>query len=215
MLVREPQRAFLSLPEGKRQKILKIATKEFAIKGYAKASLNRMVEKLGIAKGSIYQYFHNKEHLFLYVFSHGVRLAKDILKPIKSQKGNIFEKLSASLKMGILFIQQHPHIYQIYLKILFEDQVPGRKHLLKAIRFYSRDYLLPLLKEAQTKGEIRKDLDLEMTAFMLDAMMERFLQAYSLSYLDTIDVYEVKTESLEKKISIWIDILKRGLSNGK
>jgi len=67
MLVREPQRAFLSLPEGKRQKILKIATKEFAIKGYAKASLNRMVEKLGIAKGSIYQYFHNKEHLFLFL----------------------------------------------------------------------------------------------------------------------------------------------------
>ena len=98
---------------------------------------------------------------------------------------------------------------------MFEDKVPGRKHLLKAIRFYSRDYLLPLLKEAQTKGEIRKDLDLEMTAFMLDAMMERFLQAYSLSYLDTIDIYEAKTESLEKKISIWIDILKRGLSNGK
>jgi len=215
MLEHKPQKTFLSLPEEKRQKIVEIATKEFAIKGYAKASLNRIVEKLGIAKGSIYQYFHNKEHLFLYVFSHGVRLAKDILKPIKSQKGNIFEKLSASLKMGILFIQQHPHIYQIYLKILFEDKVPGRKHLLKAIRFYSRDYLLPLLKEAQTKGEIRQDLDLEMTAFMLDAMMERFLQSYSLSYLDTIDVYEAKTESLEKKISIWIDVLKRGLSNGK
>ena len=61
----KPQKTFLTLPEGKQARLLETATEEFAAQGYQKASINRIVEKLGIAKGSIYQYFRNKEHLFL------------------------------------------------------------------------------------------------------------------------------------------------------
>ncbi|MDL1970934.1 MAG: TetR/AcrR family transcriptional regulator [Candidatus Desulfofervidaceae bacterium] len=211
----KPQKTFLTLPEGKQARLLETATEEFAAQGYQKASINRIVEKLGIAKGSIYQYFRNKEHLFLYVFSYGIRLAKGALKPIKSTEGTIFEKLKASLKAGIRFIQTHPRIYHIYLKILFEDKVPGRERLIKAIRFYSRDYLLPLLQEAQAKGEIRPDIDLEIAAFMLDAIMERFLQAHVLPYLDAAGIYQADMIQLDRLLDAWIDILKRGLGNEK
>jgi len=209
----KPRKTFLALSKEKQTRLLETATEEFAAQGYQKASINRIVEKLGIAKGSIYQYFQNKEHLFLYVFSYGIRLAKQVLKPIKTTEGTIFEKLKASLKAGIRFIQAHPQVYHIYLKILFEDKVPGREQLIKAIRFYSRDYFIPLLAEAQAKGEIRPDIDLEMAAFMLDAMMERFLQAYVLSYLDAVGIYQADIPQLESLLDAWIDILKRGLGN--
>lgn len=208
----QPQKTFFSLAAEKQERLLKVATEEFATQGYQKASINRIVEKLGIAKGSLYQYFRNKEHLFLFIFSQGIYLAKKILKPIKEEKGDVFFKIKTSLKAGIEFIKKHPHIFHIYLKILFEDKVPVRENLLKAIRFYSRDYLLPILEEGKRKGEIREDIDLEMAAFMLDAMIERFLQAHVLPYLDAISIYQADEKVLEKKIDIWIDILKKGLA---
>jgi TetR/AcrR family transcriptional regulator len=51
---------FHNLPFNKQERILDGALSEFAEKGYARASLNSLVARLGIAKGSIFQYFHDK-----------------------------------------------------------------------------------------------------------------------------------------------------------
>ena len=47
--------------------MLTAALTEFADQGYQAASLNRMVAQAGIAKGSLYQYFPNKEGIFAYL----------------------------------------------------------------------------------------------------------------------------------------------------
>jgi AcrR family transcriptional regulator len=44
--------------------ILAAAFEEFAAKGYAEARLDDVAERAGIAKGTIYFYFKNKETLF-------------------------------------------------------------------------------------------------------------------------------------------------------
>lgn len=208
----EPKRTFLALPLEKQRHILETAATEFALKGFQGASLNSIVEKVGIAKGSLYQYFQDKQHLFLYVFDYGIRLAKDALKETKSDEVSVFEQIRSSLVAGFRFVQKHPLIYQTYLKILFENKVPMREKLIGTLRFYSHKYLLPLLEKGQKKGEIRPDIDLEMAAFMLDAMMERFLQAYTLTYLDSIGIYKADDETISKLVDAWIGIIKRGLS---
>ena len=51
---------FLNLPEAKQARIIEAALAEFADKGYPQASLNVIVARSGIAKGSLYQYFTDK-----------------------------------------------------------------------------------------------------------------------------------------------------------
>ena len=55
---------FRQLPPDKQERVLDAALAEFADQGYHQASLNRMVAQAGIAKGSLYQYFPNKEGIF-------------------------------------------------------------------------------------------------------------------------------------------------------
>ena len=55
---------FRHLPPDKQERVLDAALAEFADQGYHQASLNRMVAQAGIAKGSLYQYFPNKEGFF-------------------------------------------------------------------------------------------------------------------------------------------------------
>ena len=58
----EPARpTFLNLPPEKKERVVAAALGEFADKGYQQASLNTMVAASGIAKGSIYQYFKDKQ----------------------------------------------------------------------------------------------------------------------------------------------------------
>ena len=47
------------------QEILDAAFVEFSHHGYAVTTLDRIAERAGVTKGTIYVYFQNKEHLFI------------------------------------------------------------------------------------------------------------------------------------------------------
>src|SRR5580693_7911930 len=47
------------------QEILEAALTEFSRNGYATTTLERIAERAGVTKGTIYVYFENKEHLFI------------------------------------------------------------------------------------------------------------------------------------------------------
>ncbi|MEJ2363811.1 MAG: hypothetical protein P8017_03870, partial [Deltaproteobacteria bacterium] len=98
---------------------------------------------------------------------------------------DFFIRLSKSLRAGVYFIQRYPRIYQIYLKMLFQEDFPFRADLLKTIRLFSMDYLKPIVEEGIRRGELRQGLDPEVAAFFLDAVLDRFLQAYCIAYMDS------------------------------
>ena len=63
-----PLARFESLDESLKMKILDVAKHEFATHGYENASYNKIIQKIGISKGSMYYYFENKEDLFITCF---------------------------------------------------------------------------------------------------------------------------------------------------
>src|SRR5512138_1342747 len=69
-----PEQTVLDLPEAKRKAFLDIALGEFAQNEYNTASVSKIVEKAGIAKGSLYQYFENKQDLFMYLLDVSSRI---------------------------------------------------------------------------------------------------------------------------------------------
>lgn len=60
-----PSETFFRLPEEKRQRILDAAWEEFTRVPYADASINRIILRSSIPRGSFYQYFTDKGDLFL------------------------------------------------------------------------------------------------------------------------------------------------------
>ena len=63
-----PLARFVSLDESLKTRILDVAKQEFATHGYEEASYNKIIQKIGISKGSMYYYFENKEDLFMTCF---------------------------------------------------------------------------------------------------------------------------------------------------
>ena len=64
-----PKQTFFNLPAEKREIIMNAAIEEFADYGLENASTNRIVKNSGIAKGSFYQYFEDKQDVFMHMLA--------------------------------------------------------------------------------------------------------------------------------------------------
>jgi AcrR family transcriptional regulator len=64
---------FSNLDPAKQESILQAAGDEFAKKGYEAASINRIILRSGMSKGSVYYYFEDKADLFATVMERGTK----------------------------------------------------------------------------------------------------------------------------------------------
>ena len=81
-----PTGTFFRLPEEKRSRLMEVAWEEFSNTPYAKVSINRIIQAAQIPRGSFYQYFADKEELFLYM--------------VESLQNSLKEKLTQCLEQG-------------------------------------------------------------------------------------------------------------------
>ncbi|HQN18079.1 MAG TPA: TetR/AcrR family transcriptional regulator [Syntrophobacteraceae bacterium] len=209
-----PRETFKNLENDKQQRILETAVEEFASQGFRQASINRMVQKLGIAKGSIFQYFGTKEGLFHVVFDHAVELVRLSLRQVKQDTAetDFFERIRRSLIAGIRFIDQHPKIYRIYLKMVFQEDFPLRAEFLQQVHLFSAEYLRPLVESGISRGDLRPDIDIDTAVFFLDALMDRFLQAYCVSFLDAgSGLYQAPETEMEQRVEEFVQLIRKGM----
>jgi TetR/AcrR family transcriptional regulator len=205
---------FRHLPVDKQERVLTAALAEFAEQGYQAASLNRVVAKAGIAKGSLYQYFPNKEGVFNYIFKHALKVVRRTLTSVKEEtlEENFFVRLERSLLAGVSFSREHPKVFSLYLKIQFDKNMPFRDEFLAAVRRHAAEYFASLVRRAQARGELRPGVPKDALLFLLDAMFDRFLQAVAVPALDvTLDLHRATDEVIHKHIRELISLLREGL----
>jgi AcrR family transcriptional regulator len=209
-----PRETFTNLENEKQQRILDTAVDEFSSHGFRQASVNRIVQKLGIAKGSIFQYFGNKEGLFEFIFRHAVELVRKSLRQVKQETADsdFFERIRRSLHAGIHFIDRHPRIYRIYLKMIFQEDFPLRAEFVQQVHLFSAEYLRPHVERGIERGELRADLNVDMAVFFLDSVMDRFLQAYCVSFLDAgAGLYQAPADEIGSRVDEFIRLLRHGM----
>jgi AcrR family transcriptional regulator len=210
-----PKDTFSNLPVEKRLKIEAALVKEFANKGYQKASLNTVVNSLGIAKGSLYQYFANKESIFLHIFDLFTGMVKRMLRRpsgLESPDIDLWDSVRRTILAGVAFIDQYPEYYQLYLNVLFEHEVPHREELIASVRLFSREYFGPLVAMGQVQGSVNAEAPVAMVVFLIDAALDRLLQGYARSYLDGgLGLAAKDGAGVIAEVDLLIETLKNGL----
>ncbi len=96
----------------KKQAILETATRLFAVKGFKDTSMAELSKMIGIAQGTIFYHFKNKEDLFLAVLE---RTKETFIEEFESYMGN------KEFKNGIEMIEDAVSFY-LYLAGKMEDQ---------------------------------------------------------------------------------------------
>ena len=210
-----PKSTFNNLPLEKQETILRVVLEEFSQNGYRKTSINTIVARLGIAKGSIFQYFEDKEGLFLFILNRSLEKVKQYLRAVReaTTDQDLFSRLEQTLQAGVDFLKSEPQVYRLYLRVMFESQVPYRQEILASIRGYSHDFLKDLILTACERGELRETIDPDVAAFILDAVLDRYLQALSIRHLDAgLGLLELDATANHLWIRRIVELLQKGLA---
>jgi len=205
---------FNQIDKRKQKRIISAALTEFANNGYHGTSINNIAKKVGISKASIFTYFSDKESLFLYVFQHCLEMVKDYLTQVmeETKEDDFFTQIEKSLLAGVKFIKQNPRVFRLYLRIHFDQGPKSRRAAIKSIRRYSVKYLTGLMENAKNRGELSKKLDVSKAAFVLDSVLERFLQAYGVEYLDAgLGIFKADENQVRSWAKAVVKMLRQGM----
>lgn len=162
-----PKTTFFNLPEEKRQMLIDIAVDEFASHPYGVASISKIVERAGIAKGSIYQYFVDKEDFYLYLVEVAIERQMALLTEfVGGAEGDLFAQLrwqmSATLRVGLAA----PQLMRL-LRRAVESDPPLRQGVDRIIGSASDSHFLRMIEYGVARGEIDPGLDADLAAYVI------------------------------------------------
>ncbi len=173
---------FDKISDKKRERIIKIATVEFAEKGFNGANVNVIANKAGISIGSMYNYFSSKEHLFLTIVDEGYKLLEGAFAGADLANGDIFSKLETIIRVAQTHSRSHPHFVQLYQDITTESLAHLSARLSRKIENISAVFYRHYLKEAKEQGIVDPSIDEHVASFCIDNIIVLMQFSYTSEY---------------------------------
>lgn len=161
---------FDNFSDEKKLMIIQTATREYANQGFEHANINVIAEKVGISIGSLYKYFGSKQDLFLVTIHQGTQVLKTIVPSEQSFEEKCRDLIKAIKKSS----REQQELLRLYSELV--------KKLSYEIESIAAEMYTELVKEGQRTGEIKRDIDPAMTAFLMDNLFISLQFSYSSEY---------------------------------
>jgi AcrR family transcriptional regulator len=117
-----PKETFHKLKSNKKQQFIEAAVKEFSSHNYDQASINVIIKQLGIARGSVYQYFNDKLDLWLFLKEHCEQVKLSYIQSInRFEYPDFWSYYKALYIHGIDFDLEQTHCSQFLYRIGFKE----------------------------------------------------------------------------------------------
>lgn len=197
-----PKETFYNLPEDKRERILDASLSEFSEYNFGEASVARIIKNSGIAAGSFYQYFDNKLDLYKELMHSVQDMKMKYLAPVLKDTDTPFFSFFKDLyHSAIKFASENPRMENLGRRLMNDKELLSTA--MKELEPWAMEFYGQLLKRGIASNDIRKDIDIDFTAFFL-YRTGAFLSEYILK--DRSDITDPK-----KEIDAVIDLIQNGI----
>lgn len=145
--------------------IVDAATKSFSLFGYKATTMDQVSKLANVGKGTIYNFFKNKEELFDEIIGSLIKEMKEAAEEVIEPENSFYENVHAALFRILEFRKEH----QLTIKLFQEEQEMGTPAVIevrKRLEAAVISYIKVKITEAVDKGEIRR-CDPEITAFIM------------------------------------------------
>ncbi|NMA03095.1 MAG: TetR/AcrR family transcriptional regulator [Clostridiales bacterium] len=155
-----------SLKEQRRIEIIEAAIKVFGEYGYHKGKVEKIAEKAGIGKATVYEYFSSKKEIFQQMLRHAFKTYIEEAKKATLGKSGAKNKFTALLNYHWDFIDLHVDtIEQTFFQFKnISDEI--KPYIIRSHKIMI-DFLSEIIAEGMKIGEIRADVDKEKAALMI------------------------------------------------
>ncbi len=203
-----PQPTFLKLAEAKRKQFLAAAYREFSRHSFAAASITNLVKTLGIAKGSVYQYFTDKEDLHQYLVTEAnAKLGHLLDKACAYNDEEFFTWYSKLVMVEVKFYLSFPQ-YGMLFQQLNTETSPAQKRLARQIETARLERIAAQLPAALHNSPIN-NLLLVRSPLLIFAMLIRDLDVQQIIGND--EAVYLEAGELVALCTTWVKKLRQGL----
>jgi len=178
------KQGFLNLTSEEQSRIIDAALDEFAEKDYESASLNNIIARAGISKGSMYHYFANKEDLYCYLIGQVLETKEIYLKQALTGLGkslaemSFFENLEFQMLASVDFAMQNYQEHQLGVHLQNMAEGPLKERLFGDLNRAFEDYVKNMVDEAIKADEIRDHFDRDFVIRILKFTLLHFMDIY-------------------------------------
>lgn len=202
-----PEKLFFDLDPDKRNRIFNAGLREFAEQSYKEASTNNIVKAACISKGSLFQYFVNKEDLYFYILDSVLANLVNEVKKDLSIKGDVFEVILSYAEVEFSWHINNPIEYLLLKRAFIADNSQIYQKTLKRYKLAGDSMYYNLLKDVDTE---KLKWDKEKTINIIKWILEGFNNEFSKKIDTFFDAYEMKNAYLTE-IKEYVEMMKVGL----
>jgi AcrR family transcriptional regulator len=204
--------------EAKRARIVEIAIRHFAERGYSAARVEDIAAQLGIAKGSVFQHFKSKDGLFFEAYKKAVQsFPKYMQAPAAARDRGFFELLRYWLGCTENMVRDNWSSYRIYLVGNYGTDLALRREINRFLVEEDPYGWREFVSFGVSRGELRTDLDVDMIGSILEWTMDRFQDALLTAELDP-GLFRKSgpiPEEKEARIEQFVELLRRAIGSEK
>ncbi len=184
----DPERTFIET--ARRAQIVAAAIDTIAEVGYARASLGRIAERIGISRGLISYHFAGKDELMKEVINEVLAQARAYMEPRIFAESTGPGTVRAYIESNLAFMREHRNYLIAVVEILRHR---AASEGLRGVRGPNPPVaarpLVDLLARFQASGELREDFDPRTMAIAIRAAIDAVPPLLSLDPEFDIDSY--------------------------
>ena len=141
----------------KYHRILEAAVKVFAEQGFYQSTISQIAREAGVADGTIYLYFKNKDDILVQFFTYKTKLVFDRFREEVDKADNCFDKLRNLIRRHLEEFQNDRNMAVLYQAETHQNSRLVEEQIKEMSKLYL-DIVSEIVEQGQEEGGIRKDI---------------------------------------------------------
>jgi len=151
---------------------LEAAVRVFAEQGFHQATIAQIARQAGVADGTIYLYFKNKDDILVHIFNERTRSVFNRFREAVKEADGAVGKLKALVSSHLAEFQADVHMAAVYQVWTHQFQRVAEPQIKEMSKMYL-DIVSEIVELGQQEGTLRKDLYLGLVKrFIIGAIDE-------------------------------------------
>lgn len=156
----------------KYKRILEAAVRVFARQGFFQSTVSQVAREAGVADGTIYLYFKNKDDILVQFCSYKMKQVFEGFRSEVDRADTAPQKLRLLIRRHLAEFQRNPEMAIVYLAEIHQFRRLTEVQIKEMSKMYS-DIISEIVEQGQAEGAIRRDLYMGLVKrFILGAVDE-------------------------------------------
>jgi len=163
----------------KRDRILKAAIKVFAKNGFYATRVSEIAKAAGVADGTIYLYFKNKDDVLITIFQDGIQQLLVILREVATSDEPFDQRITRIIELQLGLLEEQRDLAEVITVNLRQSSSLLKQYAAPLFMEYI-DVIAGLVREGQKEGAFRKDINPRVVARSLFGALDAILLTWAL-----------------------------------